>query len=997
MTEYRHVSDLIPDWVAAPYFPKADEERLAALGEHWTQLAASTGDSAGTVDDGMRSLSRTYAGDGATAARDAGRALSGWLESQQESCTKLAETCGRASSAVHLGKLAMNARLKVLETELAWQRLTALATSQPRDLDWERSACAAARADIVAIRDGLVTAISDLEPAPKPEPDLKSYRMPGSGAPQAGGGSAPSTPLMGAAPPGMAAPLVDPGELEQYTLDAAHEAEISAAAREAEATAPGLPSTGGGGGGAPATGGQPDPTADPVAGDPTAGTSAGGAPGTAGLAGLPVTSPEEHWISTLPLTPVEVEETRAVVAAEEAGGSIPTQALYDWTAARRAAAAENGTPWGGPAPAPDPVWTGDTPAPTPLPSGDGDSGPVGAGSDPVGWVPPSEVTYEPRPWQPAEPAPLPSTTGVTPVLPPTTVNPDPAGPPGTPELAPPVPPPPGTGAAGAGTGVLTPPGAPTLPGSNWTGLGQGGTGLPTQAPGIPSAPGAPSLPGIPSAPGIGGGSLGGGSLGAPLGGAVGAPLAGGALPPVSGAGAPGVPTGGAPVAPAPTQGGATIQPTVNNPVGSGSGTGPGTPGQGAPGAPAGTSGSGGPGGSGVGTAGARTRGADGMPFDPTLAMALEPAGATTVALSFAETLDDLGRGYRGFRSRRAEGEPLVTQYGPDDEVAQALPGALAAVWIKPLVPGEAEALRAGEIATVRGLVYPRDDLDHLTGAREFHRALGLGYVVDGEFGPTLAHDPNPAHVDVLAFAGLSPADVVVPLRHGVDPTAFGHRAVVRDHAEPWLGTGQAPGSTSHHPIAEFEVLGEATVPVPHLAELWRIHADGTWEHLSTHNARHGAWSGEVPAPAERPRLVDNGLYAQAGEATFHRVVVLSDRRAVLVSHDEVAPPGFARTAGGDARRVVDHTDITRLVDVCMVGQWRGCRVVLRQVQDDHVLVDFAGTSRAQARRNEFLGLAHGQWQARWVPFDQLHQLRAEEREVDPAELGLRRVVAPEPF
>ena len=101
-------------------------------------------------------------------------------------------------------------------------------------------------------------------------------------------------------------------------------------------------------------------------------------------------------------------------------------------------------------------------------------------------------------------------------------------------------------------------------------------------------------------------------------------------------------------------------------------------------------------------------------------------------------------------------------------------------------------------------------------------------------------------VEVLRCAGLRPDDLVTPVDADVTlPPGTVPVPLVRHHKRPWSGTGEAPGSTSDAVIDEHEVLGYASVAIPHLAEIWRLHADGREEYVSTYNQRNGQWLGDT--------------------------------------------------------------------------------------------------------------------------------------------------------
>jgi len=178
---------------------------------------------------------------------------------------------------------------------------------------------------------------------------------------------------------------------------------------------------------------------------------------------------------------------------------------------------------------------------------------------------------------------------------------------------------------------------------------------------------------------------------------------------------------------------------------------------------------------------------------------------------------------------------------------------------------------------------PLDQVGHLRTPAELRRALGLGYPILDEHGQTVVAVPADAdHVDVLRFNGVRDEDLIVPVDADMVPPAESQIPwVVRQHARPWTGSGEAPGSLSTAIIEEFELLAEAGVTIPHLAEVWRLTDDGEAEHVATYNAREGRWTGDT-APVRSPGApVANGLHAAVGDGPLASAVAVNDSEHVL--------------------------------------------------------------------------------------------------------------------
>jgi predicted secreted protein len=299
-----------------------------------------------------------------------------------------------------------------------------------------------------------------------------------------------------------------------------------------------------------------------------------------------------------------------------------------------------------------------------------------------------------------------------------------------------------------------------------------------------------------------------------------------------------------------------------------------------------------------------------------------------------------------------------------------------------LLPGEVDQLLAGQWETLRGLVYPYQAVRELRRPSELYDALGLGFAVSGIAGSeTLAFNRDAESVEVLRCAGLRQDDLVTPIDTDVKlPAGTVPLPLVRHHRRPWTGTGEAPGSTSDNVIEEHEILGYASVGIPHLAEIWRLQADGSEEYVSTYNARNGQWVGDTsPRQAPVGRRIDNGAYAGLSDGTVFRTVVLTDRESVLIAYGVSAPEHFEQVHDGSCRTIVSNSDIINVTGVATIGDWRSLPIQLLSRQGDMVLIDYAGDDPAAAAAAGFLQTNQGQWQPRWVEHTEVTDLQQLER------------------
>jgi hypothetical protein len=376
-----------------------------------------------------------------------------------------------------------------------------------------------------------------------------------------------------------------------------------------------------------------------------------------------------------------------------------------------------------------------------------------------------------------------------------------------------------------------------------------------------------------------------------------------------------------------------------------------------------------------GTAPATTGGSDaGVVTVATAIAALGLVGAA--AQRFTGLWHDLG----STTLLRPAGTLLPTQFGRDDELLAAMPMGMETVYQKVLLPGEVDQLFSGQVETLRGLVYPYQAVRELRGPSELYDALGLGFVVSGIAGSdTLAFNRDAESVEVLRCAGLRQDDLVTPIDTDVKlPAGTVPPPLVRHHRRPWTGTGEAPGSTSENVIEEHEVLGYASVAIPHLAEIWRLHADGSEEYVSTYNARNGQWVGDTsPRQAQVGRRIDNGAYAGLSDGTVFRTAVLTDRESVLIAYGVSAPEHFEPVHDGSYRTTVSNIDIISVTGVATIGSWRSLPVQLLSRQGDMLLVDYAGDDPAAAAG--FLQTNQGQWQPCSVEHTEVTDVQEVER------------------
>lgn len=1010
---------IVPAWVYEGLFPQADEDQLLLLAEAWSKQGDECKADGELVMRTFASLAGSWEGRDARAAAGRGRAITSLLLTTGEACVGLALGCAAASEAVRATKLAMNTVLASLATTT--QGLIVAGAANPLLLPVAmvqiRAVQLAAFSILKAFEAALLARLSGLEFPATIQPRVKGMvPMSAGGGVRNLGGPGAGTGLFHTGDTSGISGLTGSDQHEQQQSGREQPSEESLQANSwFERNGSTFLNIVGGGGveqDVQSTVDTGDLSTDVRIGD-IFGTAEQGA---ANFVGPGPGEPTETQPSGLPTTE---QATQALVDSAQSGFNTETQAQIDHqldvarptttppatggpdvaVATPAATVPPPGTlpPGGGAAiaqpadvvrpggpPGGDPPGRPEPPPNYPAPSkhapaaGTGPTGPAG------GYVPhtPPHQTYTP----PAPPAGGQPGGGYAPA---------PSG--GGGHYAPPSGggghyAPPGDagggyshgssgqgGSAPAGTGsagTTAPTYQPHSPAQSWSGPGGGGPA------GVAGAPAGGAPAGAPGAGGFGGGGFGGM-----------VPPAGGGVPPVGGpaagpgpnltvgqniggglSGPPGTPPPGTPPPGQPPQG----QPPVGGPP----------TGQPPTGQPPGQQGPVVGGGIRPSVPGGQIPGPAPVPVPPgpqpeSDRLHAVPLAGGVAAGAAAFGLTPLLGALHDLRLPIHPNRTLMqpTQFGVTDVPLAPLPPGMSAVFQKVLAPGEADAMLIGNVTTVRGLVYLRDQVAHLTTPEQLYIALGLGYTLVHPGGQeTLAFDPSASSYEVLRCNGIRPADLVIPIDLDVQLHDRPFRAVVRDHARPWLGTGEAPGATGEHPIEEFELLGERSVAIPHLAEIWRMNGDGTESHVATFNARSGTWTNSTGEPVIIPgRRMDNGLFAITHDASGYETVTLTDTHSVLIAHGVAAPEEFLPAAGGSRRLVIPNTEIGALLGVTSLGTWHGARVQLLYRYGDSVLLDFADVSREQAMSLGFGRIAQGHWLSQWAPFTELTGVHEIER------------------
>ena len=379
----------------------------------------------------------------------------------------------------------------------------------------------------------------------------------------------------------------------------------------------------------------------------------------------------------------------------------------------------------------------------------------------------------------------------------------------------------------------------------------------------------------------------------------------------------------------------------------------------------------------------------------TLPMAISILGLTGLAVAhFTRMWQEL----RADALQTPRATLFPTQWGRGDLPLVPMPAGMETPYQKVLLPGETEQLLEGRASTVQGLVYPLAQVRHLTTPQRLHDALGLGFALNSQAGSnTLAFNRGAESVEVLRFNGVRAADMITPTAPDVClPRDTVPAPLTRRHSRPWTGRGEAPGSTTTHPIDEHEILSYATVAVPHLAEMWRVYADGREEYVSTFNQRNGQWVGQASACVpEVGRRIDNGVYATLVDGTAYHTVTLNTRQSVLVAYGLAAPEHFEKAFDGSYRLTVANTRITSLTGVATVGVWNGVPVRLLHRQGDNVKVDYAGDDPVVAGRVGFVQVNQAQWEPVWVPHAQVTGIHEIEHPYYPQPVSHHQATTPQ--
>lgn len=974
---------LVPGWVWAGRFPQGDEDALSRISDAWQEAADAATERGTAVTKAFDTLSASHTGPAADSAQAKATSVAQWFDQLSTSASSLADATAQAAGLIMQAKTAINVVLMNLQLATAGQVAATLAKPAAGLLEIRRLQLAA-QAQIVSLYDGLVQALAALsvtvDLTTTADPDLAATRAAQLANYQASGGDPDDFASL------FDVSASDPSERLQ---DKAEEASGVHANDAVEAA------------GAGAREGFTDA-------DPEAATWNNAYQSAYTPEEMAAMSKEAQQALTEGNTPTEADPTELAQRADRdvTDTEISTELLDRWNTPSGGAASglDAGIPDPGSTP---PLSEGDVLGgpPSSHPSADpGASSPVlrpdpGQGATPAPDSPPRAaavpasdtpttraVSESSRQWTPQAPPPSGSNSISAP--PPVHHVSGPTAPPvpaptGSISISSPVPDPPPTSvprvvddwAPSAGNESLRPiPDTPPKPGSTAAGIGGDGPGAPPSGTSTGPAPGPVMPGGAPAAPTTGAPPAGGPNLtSAPMSVSGGAPAA-----PTSAMGAP------PPQAPAPAPPAAgAVPPAAQASLGKAGLSGGGLPVGSAPPAQPDPR---------MVQSPSHLKAAGPAPATETTPNSGPPpetVGAVTTLAAGGALLGSIARDLRiPPPVATGSGTPIAwpTQFGPDDSPLASLPPGWDVVYQRVLLPGESEAMLAGLVTTLRGLVYPYEQVRDLVTPQALFDVLGLGYTLNEGTGHDLAAFQREAdHVDVIRCNGIPAADLVIPLASDVaPPDDTPIPATVRDHARPWAGTGEAPGSSSTAHIDEFEILGTWAGPIPHLAEIWRLHADGHSSHVATWDARHAQWLG-APAVATRPpvgRRLENGRFATFRDNTTFAMVLLSEDESVLIAPDHAAPSQFVPAVDGSRRFIVDNASIVALHSVTTLANWQQTPVQVLRRHDAMALVDCAADTRAAAAAAGFNQLAQGQWQTRWVPWSELSALQEEERHHD---------------
>lgn len=1014
MTITAEAGPLIPKWVYADSFPEADEEALRRLATGWRALGAALTERGTAVSGTGRKLAAEHRGTTGDTSQQRIAQVGDQLGRSGSACAATAEVCEQAAELVTATKNAMNqilhslliASVKAVATAALLGPLgLAEAPTKLRQLQVVSQARLQALNRALTRRLGALKIETTVRPDEGAAPGTDQAELQNLASDIGGrleherrtASRPPADPRSGAADQAF-----DPEQREQ--LDRSADKLLDGPAdNQPPDTFGGTPPSGFGGEDGTS---MPEPDSTPMPLDsgsllrdtnevtkeeleqggvapgarpPTGPLPTGPGPAGGSGAGGPGTEPPEPEGPTAPIPPLGQEPSDPEPAAErptppapDPTGPLPGPSPADPGGAGQPTGdpgpAGDPGPGTDPAPDPRPGPRPEHPAPAPAPAPDDsprprphpdrpaptpDPGPIDrpapspapapapapAPSIVVDPDPGAEDRTIPRP-HPTHPAPdpTPNRPAPDPVPDPTPVPVAPApAPGGGVDAGPPV----DTTAAPAPAEGPQPGGLHAEPiaaprvgteSAGWADpslLGAGGGPSGTPGPGVPAAAG----PGALGAPGPLGGS---GGPAAPLSGSPGAPAAQGGFGGSSGGGGFGGAGGGgaAPVAPA----------VPNAPV------------AGNPGVPA-NLGQNPPPANNPGTAAV-------APVPPARADTPRPTNLTNPANPTQVAATALAGGALAATGLRpgavrsdlhTTGMVAVRRFGPDELRDQLVPDdPWLIVFSKVLRPGEADELLSGRRDTLRGLLNPAHQVNHLRTPAEHYDALGLGFAVDDGTGRLVMPFHRDAEsVDLLRCNGIRPDDLIVPVSADWTGEAAGTLPVLREHRAPWTGTGYAPGSSSAAPIEELELLGHLRTPIPHAAEIWRRYADGNVEWIASHDATTGRWSSGPEAPELPGSRLCNGKNLVGADGRLTPVQELDDDQLLLLTdHD---------------RRLVPRAEFGRPVALTTIGHWGTARVQLLRSDGNRLLVDYLGDSPAEASTLGFTQLGQGEWEPRWVP------------------------------
>lgn len=230
-------------------------------------------------------------------------------------------------------------------------------------------------------------------------------------------------------------------------------------------------------------------------------------------------------------------------------------------------------------------------------------------------------------------------------------------------------------------------------------------------------------------------------------------------------------------------------------------------------------------------------------------------------------------------------------------------------WQKLLMPGMADAMLQGGLAEFGGPVVREADVARARPA-ELVRAYGLA-------GDGLVFPEDPAHVDLLLFEQR-------PLMHFEKPANIGER--------PWptYQTGFLHG-------APVPVWNLARTRVPSGSSIYRKHADGRLERLSTLASPAKGWTG---ARGYFPPLHVVGPRAQWRGLDLPADFLPNDQPGVELTWigDDDVPEGFEQIRPMIHRRLAPFDECDEIFEVVITATYRGTPVRVLQAAGDEALI-----------------------------------------------------------